>query len=196
MTTNAKEQDLLRKMRAGDSAAFAALYRLHADALYRYVLMRSGSPHTAGDAVQDSFLLLISAGCSFDPLKGTLQAYLFGVARNLILKRNSGDWRHDSLSGDDDDGPDPQARLAAEGADPQQRLLEQEDAQAVHAALQKLAPHYRDVLILYEMEDLSYVEIAQICGIDIGTVRSRLSRGREKLAQALRAAGYGTAHAA
>jgi RNA polymerase sigma-70 factor (ECF subfamily) len=70
---------------------------------------------------------------------------------------------------------------------PQQRLLDQEQAETVRRALQQIAPHYRDVIILYEMHDLSYVEIAQICNIDIGTVRSRLSRARAKLVALLQA---------
>jgi RNA polymerase sigma-70 factor (ECF subfamily) len=186
---------LWRTMREGDREAFAALYRRHADAVYRFVLMRTGSPHTAGDAVQDAFMLLMAPGCSFDPLKGTLPAFLFGVARNLILKRQSGDWRHDSLSAEDD-GPDPAAALADEKADPQDRLIAAQDAGAVRGALQQLPPHYRDVLILYELHDMSYAEIAQVCGIDVGTVRSRLSRGRDRLGKALRAAGFGSAQAA
>ena len=66
-----------------------------------------------------------------------------------------------------------------------ERLLANEAAESVRRALQSLAAHYRDVIILYEMHDLSYVEIAHICNIDIGTVRSRLSRARAKLAELL-----------
>jgi RNA polymerase sigma-70 factor, ECF subfamily len=63
--------------------------------------------------------------------------------------------------------------------------LQEETAEGVRRALASLPPHYRDVVILYEMHDLSYVDIAQVCGIDIGTVRSRLSRGRSRLAALL-----------
>ncbi|QNA87736.1 hypothetical protein G4G28_03275 [Massilia sp. Dwa41.01b] len=67
------------------------------------------------------------------------------------------------------------------------RVLANESAEQTRRALARLAPHYRDALILYELHDLSYLEIATICAVDIGTVRSRLARGRAALAKALRA---------
>lgn len=72
---------------------------------------------------------------------------------------------------------------------PAERLLASETAEQVRAALAAIAPHYRDVLILCELSDLSYAEAAQVCGIDIGTVRSRLSRGRAQLADRLSGLG-------
>ncbi len=172
-------------MRQGSAAAFEALYRRHQAPLYRFALLRCGSPDTAADIVQEIFMSLLTDSLKFDPLRGVLQGFLFGVARNLVLKREETQYRFVSTSRLDDEGdyvensaidPDPQ---------PSQRLLDREQAETVRRALQRLAPHYRDVVILYEMHDLSYVEIAQICNIDIGTVRSRLSRARAQLVQLL-----------
>jgi RNA polymerase sigma-70 factor (ECF subfamily) len=91
-------------------------------------------------------------------------------------------------AGEDDAG---EPELASEDAEPLERLLENETAEEVRRALAQLAPHYRDVVILYELHDLSYLEIASVCQVDIGTVRSRLARGRAALAKRL--AGYGPA---
>lgn len=74
---------------------------------------------------------------------------------------------------------------------PLEKLLRDEAAEQVRQALARLAPHYRDVLILCELSELSYAEAAQVCGIDIGTVRSRLSRARAQLAQRLGAKARG-----
>ena len=72
-------------------------------------------------------------------------------------------------------------------------MLRGETAELVRRALRAIAPHYRDVLILCELSELSYADAAQVCGIDIGTVRSRLSRARAQLAQRLAAADVGPA---
>ncbi|MGZ5202636.1 MAG: RNA polymerase sigma factor, partial [Telluria sp.] len=183
-TSATPDTDLLRAMRGGAADAFAALYRRHQGPLYRFALLRCGSEATAADVVQETFMGLLTERFRFDPLRGPLQAFLFGVARNLILKLEEGGRRHVALpdAGPDgaDDDPEPELPLDDDG--PLARLLDNEAAEQVRRALAHLAPHYRDVVILYEMHELSYAEIADICQVDIGTVRSRLSRGRAALA--------------
>jgi len=191
-TSATSDTDLLRAMRsasANAADAFAALYRRHQGPLYRFALLRCGSPGTAADVVQEAFMGLLTERFRFDPLRGQLQAFLFGVARNLILKGEEGGRRHVVLPGAQaqDDGPeeDPEPDLPLDEGGPLARLLDNEAAEQVRRALAHLAPHYRDVVILYEMHELSYAEIADICQVDIGTVRSRLSRGRAALAKRL-----------
>jgi RNA polymerase sigma-70 factor, ECF subfamily len=174
----------IRKADAHAMAAFATLYERHERALYRFVLLRSGSPDTAADIVQEIFLALLTDQLKFDPSRGALQAFLLGVARNLLLKR--GDAARRLVSTATDESDDYASHGFADASfDPQQALLSNETAEAVRRALAALQPHYRDVVILYEMHGMSYVEIAHLCGIDIGTVRSRLSRGRARLAALL-----------
>ena len=176
----ATDTDLLRQARAGHADAFAALYRRHQAALYRYALLRCGSADRAADIVQDTFMALLTGGLQYDATRGQLLHYLFGVARILACKRDGGG----PATGPeltDDDAPE----LASDAAGPLERLLGDEAADAVRQALAALAPHYRDVVILYELHDLSYQEIATICQIDLGTVRSRLSRGRAALLKRL-----------
>jgi RNA polymerase sigma-70 factor (ECF subfamily) len=179
------DTDLLRAMRGGDADAFSALYRRHQGPLYRFALLRCGSLDTAADVVQETFMGLLTERFRFDPLRGQLQAFLFGVARNLILKLEEVRQRHVALPDADTDEDDGDADALQEDAGPLGRLLDNEAAEQVRRALSLLAPHYRDVVILYEMHELSYAEIADICQVDIGTVRSRLSRGRAALAKRL-----------
>jgi RNA polymerase sigma-70 factor (ECF subfamily) len=180
------DTDLLRQMRSGAADAFAALYRRHQGPLYRFALLRCGSAAHAADVVQEVFMGLLTDRFAFDPLRGQLSSFLFGVARNLILKLEAPRQHAATLPAGDEAGDDD-PELPADGACPLARVLHNEAAEEVRRALSLLAPHYRDVVILYEMHDLSYAEIAGICQVDIGTVRSRLSRARAALAKRLAA---------
>jgi RNA polymerase sigma-70 factor (ECF subfamily) len=187
MTTppTASDVELLRQMRAGAAPAFAALYRRHQGPLFRFAVLRCGSTDTAADVVQEVFMGLLSGRFQFDPLRGQLQHFLFGIARNLVLKHEAPRQRQVALADSDDD--EAELELESDEPGPLARLLDNEAAEEVRRALAQLAPHYRDAVILYEMHDLSYAEIADVCQVDIGTVRSRLSRGRAALARRLAA---------
>jgi RNA polymerase sigma-70 factor (ECF subfamily) len=177
------EQALLARMKRGDETAFAALYRRHKDAVYRLALLYAGSPSSAADVTQDTFMHLMTHPNQFDPARGTLAAWLCGIARNLARRQFAG--REDATDPAElsDDASAYEAHVDHDT--PLDRILRSEAAEQVRQALAKVAPHYRDVLILCELSELSYAEAAQLCGIDIGTVRSRLSRGRAQLAQRL-----------
>jgi RNA polymerase sigma-70 factor (ECF subfamily) len=116
------------------------------------------------------------------------------VARNIARKGR--DNREDATDPEklfDDAAPSPDH---IDHDTPLERLLRGETAEQVRRAVAALAPHYRDVLILCELSELSYAEAAQVCGIDIGTVRSRLSRARAGLAERLAAQRPGLKEAA
>lgn len=174
-------------MRAGDAGAFQLLYRRHQAGLYRFALLHSGAPEVAADVVQEVFMGLLNESYKFDPLRGMLGHFLFGVARKLVLKQMSGRSRWSALDeGVVGDGDEYAEGDEADGADePLARLLNNEAAEQLRGALMKLAPHHREVVILYELHELSYVEIAAICQVDLGTVRSRLSRARASLLRLL-----------
>lgn len=186
LTPDTADHELLRLTHAGRADAFTALYRRHQGPLYRYALMRCGSADSAADVVQEAFMGLLTQRFGFDPLRGQLQHFLFGVARNLILKLEEARHRQVALPEPDEDG-ELELDHACGGAEPLARLLGNEAAEEVRRALGLLPPHYRDVVILFELHELSYQEIAVVCQVDIGTVRSRLSRGRAALAKRLRA---------
>ena len=187
MTTDSTDTELLRQVHAGQADAFTALYRRHQGPLYRYALLRCGSGDAAADIVQEAFMGLLTGRLGYDPLRGQLQHFLFGVARNLALKLDEARQRHPQLPEPPDDDGEPDPDMASESAGPLARLLGNEAAEEVRRALSLLPPHYRDPVILYELHDLSYQEIATVCQVDIGTVRSRLARGRAALAKRLHA---------
>jgi RNA polymerase sigma-70 factor (ECF subfamily) len=177
------ELALLARMKKGDEAAFVQLYRRHRDPVYRLALLCSGSTAHAADVTQETFVHFMTRPAQYDPMRGTLGAWLCGVARNLARKAVGG--REDATDPEllaDDAAPYEQH---VDRDTPLDRLMRGEVAEQVRRAVAALAPHYRDVLILCELSELSYAEAAQVCGIDIGTVRSRLSRARAQLAQRL-----------
>ena len=178
------EYALLARLKGGDEAAFTALYRRHKDAVYRFALLYCGAAGTAADVTQDTFVHLMTKAAQFDPTRGTVGSWLCGVARN-IARRHLGEVREDYRDPAElHDDADMQDALI-EGETPLERVLRNEAADQVRAAIARLKPHYRDVLILCELSGLSYAETAQVCGLEIGTVRSRLNRARTALAQCL-----------
>jgi RNA polymerase sigma-70 factor (ECF subfamily) len=181
------ENALLSRMKQGDEAAFVALYRRHRDAVYRFALLYCGSAAAAADVTQDTFIHFIGNPNQYDPTRGAIGAWLCGVARNMARKQ----FRHREDATDpatlQDDALLDEARIDRDT--PLDRVLRSEAAEEVRHALAGIAPHYRDVLILCELSELTYAEAAQACGIDIGTVRSRLHRARAQLAQRLAAYG-------
>jgi RNA polymerase sigma-70 factor, ECF subfamily len=177
------ELALLARMKKGDEDAFAELYRRHRDAVYRLAMLYSGSTAHAADVTQETFVHFITQPHQYDPLRGTLAAWLCGIARNMARRAVSG--REDATDPEvlaDDTSPH---ESHIDYDTPLERILKGERAEQVRRAVAQLKPHYRDILILCELSELSYAEAAQVAGIDIGTVRSRLSRARAQLAQRL-----------
>jgi RNA polymerase sigma-70 factor (ECF subfamily) len=180
--------DLVDRLKLGDEAAFTVIYASHRDRVYRFALLFCGSVAAAADVTQDTFEHLIRKPEQFDAARGTLAAWLCGVARNLARREAGVLHRCEPTD-------DAVHEALIDRATPLDRVLREETAEAVRAALLEVAPPYRDVLVLCTFSDASYAEAAQACGIDIGTVRSRLHRGRAQLALALARAGFGPAAA-
>ena len=177
------EYALLARMKQGDESAFVDLYRRHREAVYRFAMLFCGSTHAAGDVTQETFLHLMTHAHQFDPARGTVGAWLCGVARNMARRHMN--VREEATEPEklaDDAAP---FESQVEHETPLERVLRAESAEQVRRAIARLAPHYRDVLVLCEISELTYAEAAQVCGIDIGTVRSRLSRARAELARRL-----------
>ena len=177
------ELALLARMRQGDESAFVALYRRHCDAVYRMALLYCGSSAQAADVTQEAFIHFMTRPEQFDPLRGTIASWLCGVARNLA--RKAAGHREEPTDPDDLASDTLPHEDQVDRSTPLEHLLRNETAEKVRQSLAALAPHYRDVLILCELSELTYAEAAQVCGIEIGTVRSRLSRARAQFAQRL-----------
>ncbi|MBR7799103.1 RNA polymerase sigma factor [Undibacterium fentianense] len=181
------DTELVRRMRQGEQVAFAELYRRHQAALYRYALFRCGSAASAADLVQDVFMGLLTGKFVFDALKGQFLNFLFGIVRNLSMKRDAIALRHLSKLPSSDEELDSlenvdEVEIPSDEQGPLERVLTNQMAEDLRLAIAGLAPHYRDVLILFEIQELSYLDIADICEINVGTVRSRLARARAALA--------------
>ena len=178
--------ELLRSMLAGDEEALSILYRRRQGSIYRFSLQMSGSKAIAEDVTQEVFLFLMRDGHLFDPAKGTVSAFLLGVARNHVLRRLRVEQQLAPLGDDFDDD----AALSHPSTEicPLEDLTRAETIESVRRAVLSLPSKYREVVVLCELQDISYGETAEILGCAIGTVRSRLHRARALLLAKLRPA--------
>src|SRR5262249_37317797 len=178
------DEDLLRLAMAGDEAAFTTLYRRLHGGVYRFALQMSGSRPVAEDVTQEVFLTIVRDGNRFDPERGRLVGFLFGIARNHVLRRIERERAFIQIAETDEGGP-PGIEPVAE-SDPLSELTRGEMIERVRAAVLALPAHYREVVVLCELHEMSYAEAAEVIGCAVGTVRSRLHRGRAMLINKLR----------
>ena len=181
------DTELLRSMLAGDDEALTLLYRRRQAGVYRFALQMSGSKPIAEDVTQEVFLFLMREGHVFDPARGSLSAFLFGVARNFVLRRLRVEQLLAPLN-DESDEEMPSLHATADLC-PLEDLTRAETIESVRKAVLSLPPKYREVVVLCELQDVSYGETAEILGCAIGTVRSRLHRARALLLDKLRPVG-------
>jgi RNA polymerase sigma-70 factor, ECF subfamily len=169
-SVRAEEMRLLKRLQAGDEWAFETLYSRHMPPVYRYALRMTGSQSDADDVVQESFLALIRNARGYDPERGELRSYLYGLARRLILRRLPSEppMNHDT--------PEP-----AVEDDPFERLDLEQRLELVRAAVASLPAGYREVVVLCDLEEMAYADAAVTMGCAVGTVRSRLHRARAML---------------
>jgi RNA polymerase sigma factor (sigma-70 family) len=172
---------------------FDAVMLPHLDAAYNLARWLSGSPTDADDVVQEAFL---RAFRFFDGYEGdNPRAWLLAIVRNTWFT----EWRRqhnraDSTPYDDSLNVDDQLPGWADesGDDPEKLAVRQDETELVHRALATLPVEYREVIVLRELEDMSYKDVAAVAGIPMGTVMSRLSRARRLLCTAVRAAQGGS----
>jgi len=178
------EQDrddvLLRRAAKGDEESFTALYRRHQAALYRFALRMTGSTWAAEEIVQDVFMTLMREPKKYDSGRGPVGAYLYGIARNRVMKHLERLPRELPLEETNDDGADVR-EIAVNRFTPAHWAEQQERSERVRAAVLDLPAEFREAVVLCELEELSYEEAAQRSGCPIGTIRSRLHRGRALL---------------
>ena len=174
-----KQDVLLRRAVRGDEQAFLALYQKHQSPLYRYALRMTGSPWAAEEVVQEVFLVLIREPGKYQAARGELGAFLYGVARNRVMKHLERLPREASLDVMNADGSvwhEPEDPLT-----PMMIAEKRERMDQVREAVLSLPAEFREAVVLCELEEMSYEEAANTCGCPIGTIRSRLHRGRALL---------------
>jgi RNA polymerase sigma-70 factor (ECF subfamily) len=164
------DYELLVGMLAGDEEAFTALYRRRQGPVYRFALQMTGNVVIAEDVTQEVFMALLSKTAKFDAAKGSLASFLYGVARNLVLRRIE-------KTAEIEDYASPEDVL--------DDLTRRETVENVRRAVLSLPPVYREAVVLCDLQDTSYEEAAAALDCPVGTVRSRLNRGRSMLAQKL-----------
>ena len=172
------DDDLLPLLRNGDEGALTALYRRWQRPLYRFGLRMTGRESLAEDALQETFLTLVKGASGYDAARGSFAGWLFGVARHQVLRRLRAERPYLPIE------PEACERPALE--DPHAALVERQDLERLRRAILGLPEHYREALVLCGLEGLSYEQAAEALGCAVGTVRSRLSRGREMLAARMR----------
>ena len=176
------DEELLRLTRAGDEHAFTVLYRRHQGPVYRFALQMSGSQSVADDITQEVFLALMREFSRFDSSRSSLAPYLYGVARNQVRRHMERGKFQVPIHDDGDASLEP---ITAPG-DPLGDLTLREGLSALRQAILTLPLHYREVVALCDLEEMSYEEAARSIGCAVGTIRSRLHRAHALLIQKLR----------
>lgn len=202
------DDGLLRRMLGGDEGAFTLLYQRKHPPIYRFALHMSGNAAVAEDVTQEVFMTLIRDAKRFDPERGTLTGFLFGIARNHVRKRWEQDRRCVPLPDEAGEaGPSGFKGAGSHGAGPlasdangnrnglsafstaaraHQEFESLETVGRVRQAIATLPANYREVVVLCELEEMSYEEAAVALDCPLGTVRSRLHRARALLLEKLR----------
>jgi RNA polymerase sigma-70 factor (ECF subfamily) len=181
------DTELLQSMLAGDENALTALYRRRQGSVYRFALQMCGSQAIAEDVTQEVFMVLMSDGHTFDPARGSLNSFLLGVARNHVLRRLKRERFYVSIAEDSDNDPTAKERYVTTDG-PLDDLSRTETVESVRKAVLSLPERYREVVVLCDLQEMNYVETAEVLGCAIGTVRSRLHRARAMLIEKLRPA--------
>jgi RNA polymerase sigma-70 factor (ECF subfamily) len=150
----------------------------HLDAAYNLARWLTGNPADAQDVVQDACVRAIAAADRFRG--GSARAWLLTIVRNTCYS-NFRARRGQTATAFEEETHSPESRHPT----PEDLALGDELSREVHGAIAALAPEYREAVVLRELEGLSYKEIADVAGVPIGTVMSRLSRARAQLQQAL-----------
>ena len=177
------DEQLIAKARRGDSAAFSEIYFALRDPVFGFAYRMLGEPGAAEDIAHDVFIFFIENPQKYQPARGTLLSFLCGVTRNLVMHRLRQSKTRLEMPRDEDEDFTELPDAAA--LNPLKVLLEEELAKRVAEEVGKLSPLLREVILLREMQEFSYGEIAEITGADIGAVKVRLHRARKILAAQL-----------
>lgn len=180
-----EDRDLVIRCLAGDGAAWEELLRTHHRKTYNLCYRFTGNTAEAEDLTQEIFVKIFQTLASFDPEQAQFSTWLNRISRNHLVdhyRRTRRDRATASLD-DEDEGIHPRAGPAS---DARASVEARERRDLLQAALSRLPPEMREVVILRDLQDMDYAEIAQTLGVPEGTVKSRINRGRLELARVLK----------
>lgn len=184
--------ELAARCVAGDAVAWEELARTQHKRIYGICYRFTGSASDAEDLTQEAFLKMFKNLDSFDPTKGGFTTWLTTLTRNLLVdnyRRTRLERASDSLDeplGDEDGGATKLDRLEDEGRSQHDHVAGLELRAQIQEALKQVSPELREAVILRDLEDMDYKDIAEVLGVPQGTVKSRISRGRSELARLLK----------
>lgn len=180
------DHSVISRCLSGDETAWEELVRLHTRQVYGLCLRFTGSNQEAQDLTQEVFLRVFRTLQSFRAAEGSFGTWLARVTRNLLIdhyRRTRQDRATDSI---EEQLPMLEESGAASPARPDQALAGREASEILQASLQRLSPELREAVILRDLQEMEYREIAQVLEIPEGTVKSRINRGRAELGRLLR----------
>jgi len=186
MASSAQQDELVARIASGDRDAFARLYRECRPDVFRFARHMCGADGLAEDVVQDVFLAVIESARRYQPGRSGVKPWLLGIASNYVRR-----WRQRRVFVPLPDEGSGDGRRMSLAPDPVGDLTRRRQEAALSRAILDLPVRYREVVVLCDLEELSYETAASGLGCAIGTVRSRLHRGRALLARALRGAQPG-----
>ena len=181
--TEINDIDLLQRALAGDEESFTALYRRRQGSVYRFALQMSGRSSVAEEVTQEVFLAMIREAGRFDPGRGSLMAYLYGIARNHVLRCLERDRLYVSMA----EEPEGESARWTAKEDTLGDLTRGETIESVRQAVLALPPNFREVVLLCDLHEMSYADAAAALDCAVGTVRSRLHRARGMLLEKMKA---------
>lgn len=173
------EAVLLERVAAGDAEALALLYRRESGSVYRYALALAGDEATALDAVQEAFAQLLHGPQGYQAGRGSLGAYLAGMARHQLLNQ----WRDARRQMSLDEAEEDDDATALPGSDT--RLADAQQQSQLWAAIRRLSWPQREAIVLVDLQERAYEDAAAIAGISVDVLRTRLHRARQRLADLL-----------
>ena len=182
---------LVRRCASGDAAAWEELVVRFHRRIYNICYRFAGSADDAQDLTQEVFIKVYRTVASFDGDKASFGTWVTTVTRNLLVdhfRKTRNDRATDSMDavrGADEDGPTLADRLSDGAPGPQVHVESRERREMVQRALRQISPDLREAVILRDLQDMDYREIAQVLKVPEGTVKSRINRGRAELARLL-----------
>ena len=180
-----QDLQLVKKCLAGDDSAWAALLEAHTRKIYNLCYRFTGRIEESEDLTQEVFIKVFQTLKSYDPAQGAFVTWLNRVARNHLVDHYRRT-KKDRVTSSIEDELDRLEEKPGAGVGPAAHVEARERKEMLQRGLERLTPDLREAVVLRDLQDLDYAEIAQVLGVPEGTAKSRINRGRLELARVLK----------